>query len=297
MKLAVLRFSALGDLAASLPVLRALNTKPVIITTPLGRELLKDEFSEFILLQDKKPITMMKMAMKIRQAGFSDIIDLQSNDRSKILTFLSGAAVHGSTGIEMRQSATNIFADIAKKSGCLDSLDRSYTVRSSDYIVLNCGSSAKWLSKRLPDEKWIEISRVLNQRFGTRIVLSGDRSERDYLEELAPKLAGAVEVVAGETSIPELKTLLQNALLTVSTDSAAMHMSAVQKTPTIGVFGPTNWIRSAPWGDWSTVVYDEGFYPDGEPPQQSNPRVDRYFDGISIVNALDRLAPYLPSKL
>jgi len=284
-------------MAASLPVLRALKIKPVIITTPLGRELLKDEFSEFILLQDKKPVTMIKLAVEIRRAGFSDIIDLQSNDRSKILTFFSGSTVYGSKDIEMRQPATNIFADIARKSGFLGQLDQSYKVCTSDYIVLNCGSSAKWLSKRLPDEKWIEISQVLNQKFNARIVLSGDRSEREYLERLAPKLAGTVDVVAGHTSIPELKELLQNAMLTVSTDSAAMHMSAVQKTPTIGIFGPTNWIRSAPWGDWSTVVYDEKFYPDGEPPQQSNPRIDRYFDGITIVNALERLAPYLPSKL
>jgi len=54
MKTAIIRFSALGDIAYTMPFLRALKVRPLIITTATGRELLKDEFDEFLLLKSKR---------------------------------------------------------------------------------------------------------------------------------------------------------------------------------------------------------------------------------------------------
>jgi len=48
MNLAVIKFSALGDIAESLPVLRAFKQTPTIITSPLGKALLQDEFDDFM---------------------------------------------------------------------------------------------------------------------------------------------------------------------------------------------------------------------------------------------------------
>ncbi len=291
---AVIRFSALGDLAAALPVLRAFRRKPVIVTSTLGHAFLKDEFDDFLVLPDKRVRSMLRLAWEMRRRHFHQVVDLQNNDRSRILRRLSGAKVFDNRQISLNKPATDIFRGIAAPSGLLGEIDMIFEPRSSDYIVLNCGSSAKWACKRLPVERWQYIARQLLERFGVRFVLTGDASEREYVQALASQLEGQTEVLAGKTSLGELKQVLSGALLTVSTDSAAMHISAVQKTPTIGLFGPTSWIRSAPWGPWSIAVYDQVYYPNGTPPARNVPVEGRYFDHIDISDALEKLAPYLP---
>ncbi len=292
MKTGVMRFSALGDIAASLPVLRAFERKPLIITSPVGRELLKDEFDDFILLEDKSFLSMLRVVAKIKRARLDILVDLQSNDRSRFLTSLS-KKVYNSRSVDTSGSVTEIFYKIARQSGCVGEMDLSFEKKSGNYIVLNTGSSPKWLSKRPPFGKWREISEVLYERYGLDFVLTGDSSEREYIEELSGHLVGNSENIAGETDIQGLKKVLAGAFLTVSTDSASMHISAACKTPTIGIFGATSWIRSAPFGPWSTVVYDRRLYPDGKPPSSSMDRIGNYYDNIDIVEALDRIKDYI----
>ena len=172
-------------------------------------------------------------------------------------------------------------------------LDLNFTPKPRDYIVLNAGSSPHWISKRLPDAKWREISTILHERFGLPFVLTGSPEEREYVSHLAGQLAGRCENRAGQTSIQQLKHLLAGAFLTVSTDSAAMQISAAMKTPTIGLFGATNWVRSAPFGPWSRTVFDTVYYPDGEPPVENMRECRRFYDHLDIRHALDELAPYL----
>jgi ADP-heptose:LPS heptosyltransferase len=72
-----------------------------------------------------------------------------------------------------------------------------------------------------------------------------------------------------------------------------MQISAAMKTPTIGLFGATNWERSAPFGPWSRTVYDQTFYPDGVPPAVNSQACRPYYDHNDIAPALESLAPYL----
>ena len=127
--------------------------------------------------------------------------------------------------------------------------------------------------------------------------MTGDKSEKEYVDTiLNENLEIPIENIAGKTTIQELKELLKNAFLTVSTDSAAMHTSAAMKTPTIGLFGPTNWIKSAPYGPWSTVVYDKVYFKVGKPLEKNSRDISNYFDHIDINEALTELSAYLDIK-
>ncbi|MRJ01902.1 MAG: glycosyltransferase family 9 protein [Epsilonproteobacteria bacterium] len=290
-KIGVYRYSALGDIAAALPVLRAFQTPPTILTSPIGYELLRDEFQEFIILPSKSPLSLLTFIARVRKQ-IDLFIDLQSNDRSRFIGLFLKERV-GNEGVKREQSVTEIFHQIAAKSGLVGPLDREFHPKEPSYIVLNMGSSPSWLSKRLPPEKWVEFSRILTDRFQLPFLLTGSGDEVDYIRGIAPKLAGRVEVVAGKTTIGELKHILREAFLVVSTDSAPMHIAAVQKTPTIGLFGATNWTISAPFGPWSTALYDPSLFPDGRPPAKNRREVGNYYDGIDITEGLRRLAPYL----
>lgn len=296
MKIAVIRFSALGDIAASLPVLRALKYKPTIITTKIGRELLKDEFDNFIILKNKNILTVLKLILEIRKEKFDLIIDLQSNDRSKFITKFSDTKEYvNSVGVNFNQRATFIFRDIVKKSSfdILNKLNEKFVKKDKSYIVFNCGSSPKWQSKRLPMEKWKEINTLLKEKYDLPIYLTGDKSEYTYLENISKLLDGNIINLAGKTSIQELKHFLTESFLTVSTDSATMHISAAQGTPTIGIFGATNWIKSAPYGEWSIVVFDDTFYPNGVPPSKNSLEVKDYYKNLNISKDIKKISNYL----
>jgi len=296
MKIAVIRFSALGDIAASLPVLRALKYKPTIITSEIGRELLKDEFDNFLILKNKDILTVLKLILKIRKEKFDLIIDLQSNDRSKFIAKFSNSKEYvNSLNVDFNQKATFIFRDIAKKASfdILNQLNQDFRNKNRSYIVFNCGSSPRWKSKRLPIEKWKEIYIFLKEKYDLPIYLTGEKNEYTYLENISKHLDGNIINLAGKTSIQELKFFLKEAFLTVSTDSAAMHISAAQGTPTIGLFGATNWIKSAPYGMWSIVIFDDIFYPDGVPPSKNLLEVRNYYKNLNINKDIEKISYYL----
>ena len=294
MKIGVLRFSALGDLALALPFIRALKTKPVILTMPLGQALLSDEFDEFVVLESKSMTALFRFVIALRRERLDALIDLQSNDRSRLITRFAGAGrVYDRQFQAHVYPAVEAWQKIIEPSGLMGPLDLTFAAKPRDYIVLNMGSSPAWQSKRLPDAKWREISAVLHERFGLSFVLTGSADEREYVAGIAGQLAGRSENRAGQTSIQELKRLLAGAYLTVSTDSAAMQISAAMKTPTIGLFGATNWERSAPFGPWSRTVYDTTYYPDGVPPAVNTRECQPFYDHIDITEALRSLAPYL----
>jgi ADP-heptose:LPS heptosyltransferase len=287
-----MRYSAIGDIALLLPLLRAMPEKPVIITSPLGRALLEDEFDDFVVLRSKKLRDVLAHIAEIRRRRFDVLLDQQNNDRSRLIRTFAGARrmyCHRSKLLEIPafERAKILF----EKSSLLGTLDDRFVAKPKNYIVLNAGSSPRWISKRLPDAKWREIAGVLRERFGLPLVLTGSADEAEYIAHIASVIGAPVENRVGKTSLVELKHLLGGAFLTVTTDSAAMHISAAMKTPTIGVFGASTW-KSMPFGPWNAALFDHTVYPDGQPPVPTQV-CGNYYDHVDIREGLDRLKDFL----
>jgi len=295
MKTAVICFSALGDIAYTLPFLRALAPRPVIITTAIGYELLKDEFNEFLILKSKRPADTVALITQIRHHRLDVLMDLQNNDRSRMIQLLGGAKKNFSNRRMPR--GESLYEDrlrILKPTGLLNPLDTTFEPKPRDYIVLNTGSSEKWASKRIPHDKWQQFAKILTERYELPFLLTGSAEEKNYVESIARALPFQTENLTGKTSIHELKQILNGALLTVSTDSGSMHISAAMKTPTLGLFGATNWQRFAPAGPWATALHDPIFYPEGTPPVPNRIEPGPYYDHIDLTEGLNQLSTFLP---
>lgn len=296
-KAAVIKFSALGDIACTMPFLRALKLKPAIITTPMGRDLLEDEFDEFLILESKHPSDVWKLIRQIRKKRFDVLIDMQNNDRSRAIDFLSGIKrKFTNQGMPRGIPACDDALRILDLSGLFGAIDTLFEPKPCEYIVLNAGSSKRWKSKRLPDHKWQEFASILQERYQLPLVLTGSPPEMEYVNGLAKKLPGEIRNMAGKTSLQELKKTLKGAFLTISTDSAAMHISAAMKTPTVGLFGATNWVRSRPFGPWATALYDRTVYPDARPPAPNREEPGVYYENMDLTEGLDRLAAFLTER-
>lgn len=131
---------------------------------------------------------------------------------------------------------------------------------------------------------------MLYEKFHLLFIFTGEKAEYAYIEAIANAIPYPSKVYAGKTTLLELKTLLKNAFLTVS---ASLHISSVQKTPSIGIFGATNWIKYAPFGSWSTVVHDPIFYRNEIPPIKNSEEMNNYYNHITILPALKTLNFYL----
>ncbi len=309
-KLCLLKFSALGDLAQLEPFLPSLAQKYTLtlFTSPLGYEYYKTSphIADFIILKSKK---LKHLLTTIPQYWnrFDYFVDMQGNDRSKFLSFFALATkvsnyrkdfhIAPLSDAQKQYLSENSVYHVDVYS-ILAQLNISFEfepfqIKEKKYIVLNCGSSPKWKSKRLPLQKWQEIAQLLYTKFHLPFIFTGEKAECDYIETIANSIMYPHEIRVGKTTILELKELLANAFLTVSTDSASLHISSVQKTPSIGIFGPTSWIYAKSFGPWSQAVYDHEFYQEGIPPIKNRQEIEAYFNTIDIAPALEKLEPYL----
>jgi len=289
---AAVRFSALGDIATTIPYLRMLKN-PLIVTSKMGYELLKDEFDEFFVIDPKK--IWDRWRARRRVAGM-EVYDFQNNRKSRSIT-KSAAKLYDNSFIPVERIVSRpiyeSYEEILRRAGIEVRPDYTFTPKPKDYIVLNTGSSPKWRSKRLPAHKWREFSEVLWERYGLPFVLTGDKNEAEYVQQLSRHIVGKKEVIAGKTTIGELKRVLDGAYMVVSTDSAPMHIAAVQKTPTIGLFGATNFIMARPWGPWSVALYDKKLFAEGKPFEKNQKAIGNYYEGIDINEGLEALARYV----
>lgn len=309
-RLCLLKFSALGDLAQIEPFLPSLakEYEITLFTSILGYAYYKTcpYITDFIVLKSKKIHHLLATIPKFWNQ-FDYFVDLQGNDRSKFLSFFAKAKriSNYTKDFEIATLPDTLKPYLAEHSvyhvdiySILAQLPISFEFlpfqpKERTYIVLNCGSSPKWVSKRLPTHKWKEIAEILHKKFQLPFILTGEKTEHTYIEEIANAITHPNKVLAGKTTILELKEVLANAFLTISTDSASLHISSVQKTPSIGIFGPTSWIYAKPFGPWSKAIYDQSFYKEGIPPATNRQEIDTYFESIDINPSLDQLEPFL----
>ena len=88
-----------------------------------------------------------------------------------------------------------------------------------------------------------------------RIVLSSGPSDRDAAARIAAaaraRLGDAADRVVdfGEFDLAELRALVDRSRLFVGGDTGPLHIAATTATPIVGIYGPTESVRSAPWRD------------------------------------------------
>lgn len=138
-------------------------------------------------------------------------------------------------------------------------------------------------SKTWPAERWAElVRRALDEpRFADwRVMAVGGPGDR---AAAAPVLeaAGAAGVDAvGKLDILASAAALQRASLFVGNDSGTMHLAAAAGTPTLGLFGQTDWRRYGPWGGHAQALTAD---PDGGPAPIGGLDVDRVLAALAAT--------------
>jgi lipopolysaccharide heptosyltransferase II len=119
------------------------------------------------------------------------------------------------------------------------------------WIVVHPGATAP--SRRYPAAAFGVVIRELHARTGWPILLTGDPSERDLVEDVRAAAGGLGTSLAGDLSIGELAALIAIAPLILTNNSAPAHIAAAVGTPVVDLYALTN-LQHTPWAVPSRVL-------------------------------------------
>jgi heptosyltransferase I len=110
--------------------------------------------------------------------------------------------------------------------------------------------------RRWPEPAFTQlVAGLAGEAADRRIVLSSGPSDRAAAARIAAEArrmlgtAGTRVVDFGEFDLAELRALIGRSRLFIGGDSGPLHIAATTATPIVGIYGPTEPARSAPWRD------------------------------------------------
>jgi heptosyltransferase III len=117
---------------------------------------------------------------------------------------------------------------------------------SAKFAVLhisNGGSAMSW-----PAQNFIELGRMIFERYGMTIILTGLRQEAIILDEVAKSIGIRAAYVFAGHSLPELAALLEHASVVVASSTGPGHLAAALGVNTVGLFPLPLAISKERWG-------------------------------------------------
>lgn len=292
-KILIVKPSSLGDIVHSLPFLKVVNTcfsgsrihwvvakgfEGLLAGNPMTDRLWiinKDAWKN-LRYATSTMSEIKRLFRSLKQEHFDLVIDLQGLLRSGIITAATGSPVR--VGFAEAREGSRLFythkvtggkdihavdryLKIAACLGCdvsevvfpfpLSAKPASpvpHPFPSEEYAVLVPG--ARWKTKQWPPEKFGELSR----RLPLRSLIVGSRSDRDIADTVASYSDGNAISLAGRTSLQELIEVIRSARFVVSNDSGPMHIAAALGKPVCAIFGPTDPLRTGPYGKGHTII-------------------------------------------
>jgi ADP-heptose:LPS heptosyltransferase len=267
----VIRFSALGDAAMTIPVLYSVANRypedefifltkkfiaPLFVNKPHNLEI----FSVDTNSQYKGARGMLKLFQELKEKGINQVADLHLVLRSiEIDCYFKWkgkkvAVIHKGKGGKRRLTRTankiriplkssieryqKVFEDLGYDAS-LDFTSLFPAKEKKEETRIGIAPFARHPGKIYPVEKMEEVIRRLNEQPDTKIFLFGGKEESSLLDRWAEKYK-QVESKAGCLSFPEELLLINNLNVMLSMDSANMHLASLVATPVVSVWGATH---------------------------------------------------------
>ncbi len=112
-------------------------------------------------------------------------------------------------------------------------------------------------AKQWPPERFAEAATTLAMELDAGIALFGSQKESALARGVAEQVRRngcRVLNLAGETTLEQFIELAAACRVFLTNDSGAMHVASAAAVPTVAVFGPTDWVATAPGGPVTAIV-------------------------------------------
>jgi ADP-heptose:LPS heptosyltransferase len=236
----------------------------------------------------------LQLLSGLRREKFDLVIDLRADDRGAITSFLTGAPLRAALfysglfwrnhlfthlvnpepaqervfgaaeqslqiirglGIKEESSVPRIVASVASEQKVRQIIAAEKITAQNGWVSINPFS--RWSYKEWGIEKWRQLVSLIWEKYGMPSVIIGSAEERERAAKLFQGASSPVYNLAGRTSLRETPALLKISRLHIGVDSAAPHIAAAVGTPTITIYGPSDWRDWAPPGEKNKVVFSD----------------------------------------
>lgn len=266
MKLLVIRFSSIGDIVLTTPVLRCIKTQHPdwqlhYLTKASFRPVLAHNpyIDKLHYFDDDLNATIEEL----KAEHFDCVIDLHKNLRTrrvkkklkvpaysfKKLNVQKWILVNFKINLMPDKSIVERYLEAVKPLGVhndskgLDYFIPDYIKLKNDDIpmshwagYLGCVIGGSYNTKKLPVEKWIELADLIPYP----MILLGGKEDREEGEKIAAHNKVKIYNACGKFNLNESAALVQNAKLVVSNDTGLMHIAAAYQKTVISVWGNTS---------------------------------------------------------
>ncbi|MCX6282203.1 MAG: glycosyltransferase family 9 protein [Bacteroidetes bacterium] len=259
MKILVIRFSSIGDIVLTTPVVRCLKqqlpgAEVHYITKKQFEPVLKSNpYIDNLWLYDGN---FKSLVPRLRSERFDFIVDLHKNPRSAYLKIMLGKPSGSFTKLNIRKFLMvnfkwNFLPDnhivdryfgAAKKLGVKNDLKGlDYFISSADevlpafpeYIAVVIGG--KHLTKIFPPGKVAEVIEKLNKP----VILLGGREDRERGDQIMQLSTKPILNLCGEYSLNQSASLVRQSSAVLTNDTGLMHIAAAYHKKMVSVWGNT----------------------------------------------------------
>lgn len=110
--------------------------------------------------------------------------------------------------------------------------------------------------KNWPVDRFVELARAVRAQTQAQFVVLGGSADAYWCTQLTARIGEGAHDWCGKTSMIELGGLIRELDVLVTVDSGPMHIAAAVGTPTVAIFGPTDPVRTGPYGAQHQVIRD-----------------------------------------
>lgn len=318
-RILVLRFSAFGDVAMTIPVIREfVQQNPKVEIIYVSREKFKDLFDDIPNFtfypadldgKHKGILGLYRLSKELKSLGITEVADLHNVLRTKIIRkFLSHpktamldkarnerrALVRKENKVRkqlkpMVERYADVFRELGFKFELKHQLPESSIVKEN---AIGIAPFAMYEGKMYALDKMLRVALNIAEK-GVKVYLFGGKNESEILESWE-KLNPNIQSIAGKFDLKTELEIIRKIKLMVSMDSANMHLASLVGTRVISIWGNTHpFMGFLGYGQsWDDVIQDESmeFRPTsvfGKEPKNAE-KID-YFQNISSDSVVDKI--------
>lgn len=211
-------------------------------------------------------------AAVVRLAGIPQRIGYNRDGRGLLLTTAAAAPKPGETPpheryyyLELLRRAGLIETLPAEEPILLEGAAEARSAGRSRFEAMGYAAPVVGVSpgaqnsraKRWPAERFAAAAARVAGELGAAVAVFGSAQEYALAKGVAEAVRRAGRPVlnlAGETTLSQFIEMAAACSLFLTNDSGAMHVASALGVPTVAVFGPTEWLATAPAGPVSRIV-------------------------------------------
>lgn len=278
-KILIVTLSNIGDVVLTLPVFQSMvqafpDAKIHAVVGESSRIVFQDDPRiQNILVYDRRASWQKKIKFlsDIRKERYDLIIDL----RYSLIGLLGGARKRNAylfrprvkhKGLKHLSALKNLGFPVSTHDSFLKIHERSSDGRESGRLVAAAVGSKSDI-KKWPAAYYAKLLDRLAVESHCKILLVGDSNDSKDCQAVKRLMTAPVSDMSGRTSFEELCSLLKQASLVITNDSAPLHIADSLGTPVLALFGPTDPAKYGPRGDRGFALSRDIFCSPCERPQ------------------------------